>query len=531
MKTVSPKIILTIAGAFLFNLLFWQEKMAVNLLLFDLFIVCAILKLYPGVLLKSSARWILSAHVIGIVMVVVYNTLLSKITAVLTLFFFAAFAEHFHRSILFAAGTLLYQAGFMLPAFASLIRAGKPRKTGGHRRMKVLRLLLFPIVLLFFFFVVYIAGNRAFASISLNVFTALENYFNQFFIKISWERFFFILLGGYLTGVLIIQNHKVNFADKELSLSDRLIRTRDHKQGSDISLFNEVIVMFMGNFSRGMLALKNKNQVGLISFVLLNGLLLLINITDLLYIWTGNEYGKDKPLSDLLHEGTGLLIFSIFLAIIVVLFFFNGNLNFYKKNRQLKIAAYIWIIQNAFLVASVAIRDYYYISHLGLAYKRIGVLFFLAVVLAGLASVFLKIYKQKSNYFLFRLNGNFLLIMLVLASLVNWDVVIARYNIARIDKIEPDVKFLMRLSDQTLPVIRQNLGVLSVKCELQNFAFLSQSGADFMTLEEYLAERERRFISEQKSHTWLSWNLADAKVISAISGSTTVTSQTSAAAN
>ena len=41
-------IILIVTGAFLFNILFWQELIAVNILFFDLFIVSCLVYLYPS---------------------------------------------------------------------------------------------------------------------------------------------------------------------------------------------------------------------------------------------------------------------------------------------------------------------------------------------------------------------------------------------------------------------------------------------------------------------------------------------------
>ena len=64
------------------------------------------------------------------------------------------------------------------------------------------------------------------------------------------------------------------------------------------------------------------------------------------------------------------------------------DLNFYQKNKWLRYGAYAWLFQNAVLVVSVLFRDYYYIAHMGLAYKRIGVLvFFASSIKAGISQV------------------------------------------------------------------------------------------------------------------------------------------------
>ena len=163
----------------------------------------------------------------------------------------------------------------------------------------------------------------------------------------------------------------------------------------------------MGRFANGVMALRNENTTGIISLVLLNLLLLFINCIDMVYVWFGFQYKNAGNLADYVHEGTGMLIFSIVLAMVVLLFFFRGNLNFYKKNKWLRWGSYVWLLQNMVLVISVLLRDYYYILHDGLAYKRIGVLVFLVLVLFGLVTIFIKIRQIKTSYYLLRVNAWF----------------------------------------------------------------------------------------------------------------------------
>jgi hypothetical protein len=194
------------------------------------------------------------------------------------------------------------------------------------------------------------------------------------------------------------------------------------------------------------------------------------------------------------------------------LFFFKGNLNFYKRNKWLKYGAYAWIIQNIILVSSVLLRDYYYILKHGLAYKRIGVLFFLLMVLVGLITVFLKIWSRKTNYFLFRVNAWAAVVVLVLATTVHWDEFIAGYNLKRKDTVELDVSFLLSLSDKALPLLDTNIVVLQklenkLKTEVERVDNVDECRSCFI---EQLKGREAEFIQKQKQFSWLSWNYADA---------------------
>jgi hypothetical protein len=268
----------------------------------------------------------------------------------------------------------------------------------------------------------------------------------------------------------------------------------------------------MGKYAGGILALKNENRTAIVTLFLLNALLLFINCVDIIYVWFGFSYNNDVNLSEYVHEGTGLLIFSILLAIILLLFFFRGNLNFYKQNKWLRMGAYVWLFQNAVLVVSVLFRDYYYIEHFGLAYKRIGVLIFLLLVLIGLVTIFVKIQQRKTAFYLLRVNAWVVIIILVVSSCVHWDETIARYNLSKKDTIALDVKFLLTLSDKVLPLLEENKEVLQ-RNDKSRFneegEFLYRSALPPM---QVLQNRTNEFFSTQKTYTWLSWNVADASI-------------------
>ena len=79
------------------------------------------------------------------------------------------------------------------------------------------------------------------------------------------------------------------------------------------------------------MALGNENTVGIISLALLNILLFVINAIDIIYVWFYFNYSPDVNLKNMVHEGAGFTYIFYNTAVAVVLFFFRGNLNFYKK--------------------------------------------------------------------------------------------------------------------------------------------------------------------------------------------------------
>ncbi len=508
----SVKIMLVTTGAVLFNIFFWNEKLALNGLLFDAFILTALFYLYPGSLNKPAVKWLLAAHIITIATVVFHNTFLSKLAFSATLLLLVVFVQYIHRSVWYAGASALMNYIYVIPSFWSIFKTVKTGKTNAYALGKGLRFVIIPLILLGVFILLYNSANNIFSQMINDAGLAIGRFFTNIFDWISWGRFWFLMFGFFITGGLLLKSNSSFFSTADAQQPDELLRKKNDLLKWKTTNRFELLSLLMGRFANGVLALRNENTTGIISLLLLNLLLLFINTIDVIYVWFGFSYDGSINLSEYVHEGTGMLIFSILLAMLLLLFFFRGNLNFYKQNKWLKKGAYLWIIQNCVLVVSVLIRDYYYIQHYGLAYKRIGVLVFLIMVLAGLITVFLKIQQYKTNYFLLKVNAWVAVTVLVVASCIHWDETIATYNLAKKNVVVLDVKFLLTLSDKTLPLLQKNQDVL----ERDEKAVVNGEGEylnrSYYSLKEQFEQRKINFFNEQQHYSWLSWNEADAYV-------------------
>lgn len=512
MKPESAKTLLVTAGAVLFNIIFWHQKMAVNALLFDAFILVSVFYLYPASFKRVAMKWLLAAHIITVATVIIHNTILSKLAFSVTLLLVVVFTQYLHRSVWYAAGSVFMNYLLMIPSFFTNVRQLKHDQFSFDSLRKGLRFLIIPLLLLFLFFGVYNFANSVFSTIINDIGLAMQQVFTRFFDWFGWQRFGFLLMGLFITGGLLLKSKVLYFSKADINKNTALLRKKhDLLKWKQTSWF-QLLSLLMGRFANGIMALRNENTTGIISLALLNILLLCINCIDVIYVWFGFQYKSDINLSQYVHEGTGMLIFSIVLAMVLVLFFFRGNLNFYKKNKLLRFGAYAWLVQNMVLVVSVLIRDYYYIVHDGLAYKRIGVLFFLLLVLIGLVTVFIKIQQLKTAYYLLRINAWFAIGILVVSACVHWDETIVEYNLARKNVIPLDIKFLLSLSDKTLPILEANKDVFD-KNDRQRingegqYLFRSPHSS-----KEVFDERKADFLKSQNTYTWLSWNFADAYV-------------------
>ncbi|MEE2801604.1 MAG: DUF4153 domain-containing protein [Bacteroidota bacterium] len=173
---------------------------------------------------------------------------------------------------------------------------------------------------------------------------------------------------------------------------------------------------------------KEQNKIGTYSLIALNVLLIFFLITEFVFI-TQITYQPATSLSNAVHQGVYTSIASIILALIIIVYFFRGQLNFFKKNQSLRKIAYSWLVLNLILIGSVCIKNYTYIINFGLTPKRLGVMIYLFLCVIGIITVYLKIKHKLTFTYLLRRNSYIATLLLVMYSWVNWDAIMTSYNI------------------------------------------------------------------------------------------------------
>lgn len=267
-------------------------------------------------------------------------------------------------------------------------------------------------------------------------------------------------------------------------------------------------------------AMRTEARTGILLLGTLNALLLLLNVLDIHHVWFNFTF-TGQYLKQFVHQGTWLLIVSIVLGALIVLYYFRGGMNFRARNRFIKALSYAWLAQNAVLAISVAVRNYWYIHHYALAYKRIGVAFFLLATVVGLGIIFLKLWHRRSHHFLARWNMLSVYLVALAMTLFDWDVLIARYNMAHREQAFVELDFLATLDDKALPYLMRS------PLELEN---LDDYNARLIGAERYMRflymdpkwyatltnQRVRAFVEEYPQRSWREWNLADARAHTAL---------------
>ena len=490
-----------------FNFFFWGEKLGLNLLIFLSLCSVAVILLNEGNIKSKNVIVTLLAVLYSAAMVVVNNSAFSKFSAISIFIAFTGFVHQRELKSLFGAVLTAIPSFIIFPynvveELRYLSKSYKPVRS----ILKITKLALIPIIFFTIFYSIYAYSNPIFNAYSVTFWDKIGEYLYDIFVNYPLLRFFYIFFGLILiTGILY--NRNINaFSKIDNTFLDTLGRDKTNKVYSKINTKNKKSLLYTAfSYSFKLNTLKFEYKMGTIFVVMMNLLLLILNIIDIKFTWFGFNSSEVDNLAYYVHNGTYLLIFSILLSMAILLYFFRGNQNFYSNNKILKYGAYLWILQNGIMAASVALRNLYYIEYYyALSYKRIGVMIFLLLTFIGLITMLIKIHSRKTTYYLLKVNSWAAMVVLLLMSSYSWDLAIAEFNLSNPNKNNIDIEYMLLLSDDTLPVLDKHHDALNRY--FYKYRFLDSDEEN--GLEEY-HKKVRRFLDEQNNYSWLSWNLAD----------------------
>jgi len=493
-----PKGIIVILFTIIFNFFFWQEKFGINLVFFAFLFGGILYFLNPETRNKKQTLLAIAGIGISSFGLLYHNSFFSKFMFFSSVFLFvASLMEKQIKTIyyLIPSGFL----GIITSPFKKHTFFKAPKTGLSGKSWKWFKLSIIPLSVTIFFMVIYSMANPVFTNKLNYLVENLGDYLANLFHHYPFARFIFIAF-GLLLGIGIYYYQSLGLFDESEKTHDvdlKRIRRPVFENHSEIP---------RKSFST--MALKAENNIALLTLISLNALLLFVNLLDI-NVFFVQDHALNSDFSSQLHKGTWMLIFSIILSAGIVLYIFRRNLNFYKKNQFLKIATYVWIAQNMLLALSVIARVYHYILHHGLAYKRIGVIIFVIATIVGLVTLAYKVKNRKTTSFLLRVNGISIFSILLIVSIFNWDVIIAKHNFAHAESKKIDYLFELTLSDKTLPILDQNRHLIKQK----NYSYRKWS-SDFpwvknQSLTQRLDARIAKFKVEYKKRSWLSWNLSD----------------------
>ena len=482
-----PKYVVTLLATILFVLLFFEKSLGLNVAIYGISTIILL------VVFKTEFFKPLLNKIVGggfLITSVMYYLFASPFTLTIAILsFILLFGLHVvtpFKSILYAAINSIpnYFKAFG-DFFDSFSSRKKTKRTIGFS--KTFRIIFLPLFVIFLFIALYSMGSSFFSDALGEVGDAIGRVLNKITQYINIVAVFVGIL-GLLFAVIHSLGFKVtSFSENDAEKSDLLTRVKDQ---------------FAKRFKNLDLLVEYKS--GIFLFATLSLMLIMLLYLEIKNIWFGFEWDGEL-LKDMVHEGTYVLIIAILVSMAVTIYYFRKNLNFYSKNKPLKILAYIWIGLNALLVISVFFRNSLYIEHFGLAYKRIGVVFFLVLCIVGLATLAIKIAKLKSTFYVIRNNALVAYLTLIALCLINWDVIIAKYNYAHYKTAFIHLPYMSSLSDKALPYLEltdEEIAEIEAK-QVERIPFARRGYFEEVQYKEKISKRIRRFKQEQKDNHWL----------------------------
>jgi hypothetical protein len=440
--------------------IFWQENIALNHFIFDILLLGFSYQQMPK---NLKTNILLTIAFLSSASVPLINTDASILINVLIMGVVLGYSLLPEINSAVSAGLVFFinitlNIRHLAAPITNLFEGMASKSTLFDQVLKIIKIGVLPVVLFVVFLVLFQNANPIFLEKTLFLKNALETFFTNF-PTFSVPRTVFTIFGYiFLAGVFFNRNFQFGhnyFTNKNTSI-----------EPPTESIKNDMF------------------QTATISLFTLNALLLSVNFIDIQYLWFNFSVTSAPEISKLVHSGTYLLIVSIIISIIVLLFFFKGDLNFHKKSKILVVLAITWIAQNAILVGSVFIRNFKYVEMYGLTHKRIGVCIFLTLTLIGLFTITWKIIKKQNFNFIFISNSWAFMVVFLIVSFVDFDKIIAENNLKRPNC---DMEYVKSLSIHAIP------SILKYHPELKK--------EDLKTYKRYKQESE--------NFTWLSWTLID----------------------
>lgn len=409
-----------LASSLIFALLFYNESVGVNLAIFGLVLTGFICYFFQDRFTNRSHLILVVTSVLSCLAFAWYGDFASFLALAMSILFLQFKTQESKLKII-----QMFPLVF-LNAFASVGRVFMfnqwlpEKKIHNDFAKKLVAFFVIPAIFIGLFFIVYSFGSNHFSSL-----------FTDYTLDIDIVQLLLIsILGFYISFSFW------NYWVPDLSYEKNAMLDNDFDNIAEIK--NQSTFSFLDiDFER---------KSGEITLVLLNIMLLV-------FIATYNyeqffEVVKNPNLSADTHERVNSVIFSIIMAVGLILFYFKGGFNFDKKAANLKKLAKIWIVLNGLLIASTFIKNSEYIAVQGLTYKRLGVYAFLILAIIGLVFVFLKITKQKTNAYLANQMVWYFYGTVLLCSFVNWGNLITNYNISVNKCAEPIFLSSLNFNDE-----------------------------------------------------------------------------------
>lgn len=490
----------------LYSFLFYQQTAGLNFFLFSIAIVASL-----GWMRRDTAmnkHWYVSALLVLISGFAVYlnGSRLAVGANIGSLLLFAAQSAapgtslfvSFFLSVCSVGGAYIFMIIDFFERRAKNAEALPGGESGQKKNNGRVWAVIVAVLIVLLFFVMYRSSNV--------LFKELTKHINLDWI--SWRWCFFTLIGAVLVYGLFYLRRFSGIGEN----SSNYQRNLENREDAN------------ANWGDSLMSVDNERFLGILLFALLNVLVLFVNGVDLLFQFGDHVLPQGVTYTSYVHEGVGMLIVNVLLAMLLVLFFFRGRINFDKGYSTMRILAILWLAQNILMLFFMAGRNNLYTEMFGMTYKRIGVYFYLLLTAIGAATTILKVYSKKTNTWLFRINTWLFFSVFIFSSLVSWSRVVTWYSLYKSQYVNR--AYLSTMSYQSLPYLVE-LNVNPEKFSQKDLNESYDDDDDFLRMMDMISNRNwgnedafsvriyRRVykqLSDYKAEDWRSYTINGARV-------------------
>lgn len=416
-------LLLTATGAYSF--LFYLQNAGINFFLFNLMFLSILLLRNKGLLKSKKWCWAAAMCLISSACIFIHSSALSIVANVFSLILIAGVSFNTLTSALFS----LMFSGFSLASSVvfmvidatkrTQVKPGETENKNGHKVFAGVIVLFLTLL----FFVMYKSANPLFA----------ENtkWINLDFLSFQWIAF---TIGGFILMYGLFYHQTISFIEG---------------WENNLSLYSTAATSILN-----LKQIEAERFAGVLLFMMLNLMLLVLNLGDINTLYFLGSLPKGISHSDFVHNGVGVIIFSIVIATALILYLFRRDFKEVRQNALFKALAYVWIFQNILMLSSTMVRNQMYIHTFDFSYKRIGVYVWLILAVVGLVIMFLKLKQERSNWYLIKTNVAVWFSVLTLSSCFNWDKIITNYNLHNKPLSQVDFSYLFSLSEANIPELK-----------------------------------------------------------------------------
>ncbi len=412
---------LIFASSAIFTILFYDQNLGLNLALFGLLLIFLLMYNNRESLNTLTTKALLITSLLSCLAFAWYGDFPSFLALSISLLALQYKMQHAKLKIIQVFVVIIANSFASLGRILIFSQWLPKQEIHGDFAKKFVAFFLIPLLFIALFFGVYAFGSDLFSSV-----------FSEYTLDVNvFQLLVIALLGLY-----------VSFSFWNFWVPNFCYNLNTHLENEfEINSFDEnenTISWLDFDFQR---------KSGEITFVLLNTLLLFFIVT---YNYEQFfEFQNRAQLSAATHERVNAVIMSVLMAVGLILLYFRARFTFDATTKTLKVLAKIWMVLNAVLVLSAALKNIEYVYQFGLTYKRLGVFAFLILVFVSLLYTWLKINLQKTNAYLFNHMVWYVYGLLLLCSFVNWGQVITSYNLSVNKGVDPIYITTLEFNDVT----------------------------------------------------------------------------------